>query len=88
MIANGAPNELLLHIFVAVPVDVAGGGNIAPRKLRVAILDLIAESTGSFGHDLETSGYGVKNQGVAAKCFVFHAADKALGMADIACDIG
>ncbi len=55
MLANGAPNELLLHIFVGVLVDVAGGGHTAPRNVRMAVLDLIAKPARGFRNDMVVS---------------------------------
>ncbi len=62
-IVDGAPDKLLLHVFVVVPVNVSSGGDFTPRDFPMPVFDLAGKTAGRFGDDFEAAGRGVKVQG-------------------------
>jgi hypothetical protein len=57
---DGAPYKAMGYILVVVPVDVAGGGHLAPWDVGMPRLGFGRQAARSFRDDLKATRNGVK----------------------------
>lgn len=68
---------------IAVPVNISGSQDVAPRQFGVAQADLFVETAARFRNDFETARHRVENLLVGLKIIMALARDKRLREPDI-----
>ncbi len=84
---DGAPDQSMKHILIIVPVDVAGGGHLAPRDVGVARFRFRRQPARSFRDDLKAARNGIERPQVRLESLVVNTSDKRVCKVDVEDDI-